>query len=627
MSNVTAFSRDARAIEAPGIEALPVHDLYLSEMNPRQEADPEGIALLADSIAMIGLIQPLAGLRDPQGKVGIVAGGRRWRAIRLALERDPELVALRPELAFVPVRLAPDEATARAWAAVENTAREDLHPADEIRAYGRMRDGGADVPTIARTFGVTEAHVYRRLALAALPCPVLDALKAGEIALGAAKAFTVADDEALSLSVLEQVRGREISEHRLKQLLQPEAINAAGDRRARFVGIDAYRAAGGRMTADLFADTALLQDGELLTRLFAEKLTAETAAAAQGWKWAETISEAWISYDTTARYGRVYPVEGELTEEQAERFDELAELAEAEVLDEDGQAELDALQAILDGGFTDEQKAHAGILAYVSNEGELRLHQGLVRPEDAAAAVEAGIMQENQHTTGSGVKDGKPKSPYSGALVEDMRAVRLHAVQAALLAKPELVLDLLAFGLSGESGVDRVFGIRPETGRNTPSVTDGLDADPRLADSERTDSGWLDDDERRAAFRAFIEKGKKHRNAAITAGIARTLPYPGHRDGFFAAIEDMAGADLRKVWTPTAENFLGRVSADYLEALMLDLTDTDPQGSGFKAFKAQKKAAKALSLEKLFSDPDYQAAWQIDAEKKARIDAWLPDCF
>lgn len=199
MSNVTALPREARPIEAPAVEGIPLHDLYLSDMNPRQEADPEGIALLADSIAIIGLIQPIAGFRDGQGKVGIVAGGRRWRAIKLAIERDPELTAHRPELAFIPTRLAPDAATAHAWAAVENTAREDLHPADEIRAFGRMRESGADVPTIARTFGITEAHVYRRLALAALPAPVLDALKAGEINLGAAKAFTVADDEALAL--------------------------------------------------------------------------------------------------------------------------------------------------------------------------------------------------------------------------------------------------------------------------------------------------------------------------------------------------------------------------------------------------------------------------------------------
>ncbi|MRX50198.1 hypothetical protein GI374_07000 [Paracoccus sp. S-4012] len=327
----------------------------------------------------------------------------------------------------------------------------------------------------------------------------------------------------------------------------------------------------------------------------------------------------------TARFGRVYPVDGELTEEQVERYDELAELAEAEVLDADGQAELDALQAILDGGFTAEQKAHAGIIAHVNNEGHLMLRYGMVRPEDMAAAVEAGIMQESRHANGSTGSAAAADKP--GALAEDMRAIRLHAVQAALLAKPELVLDLLAFGLSGEAGIDRVFGIRPQTGQNTPSVTDGLDAGPRLSDPAQSGGGWLDDDELLAAFRAFTDKGKKHRKATITAGLARTLPYPGTRDGFFAAIEDMAGADLRKVWTPTAENFFSRVSAGYLDALMLDLTGTDPQGSGFKAFKAQKKAAKALSMEKLFSEADYQAAWRIDAEKKARIDAWEPDCF
>ena len=278
MSNVTPFAVEARPVDAPAVENIPLADLYLSPMNPRQEADPEGIALLADSIVMIGLIQPIAGLRDKAGRIGVVAGGRRWRAIRLALERDPALVDTRPDLARVPVRLAPDEATARAWAAVENTTREDLHPADEIRAFGRMREGGADVPTIARTFGLTEAHVYRRLALAALPAPVLDALKGGEITLGAAKAFTIADDEALALSVLDRIRGSEVSEHRIRQMVQPDAINAGSARRARFVGIDAYRDAGGRISADLFADATLLHDADLLDRLFAEKLEAEAEA-------------------------------------------------------------------------------------------------------------------------------------------------------------------------------------------------------------------------------------------------------------------------------------------------------------------------------------------------------------
>ncbi|KFI24907.1 hypothetical protein CDV52_15875 [Haematobacter missouriensis] len=37
------------------------------------------------------------------------------------------------------------------------------------------------------------------------------------------------------------------------------------------------------------------------------------------------------------------------------------------------------------------------------------------------------------------------KGPYSAKLIEDMKAVRLNAAQTALLSKPSLVLDLLAF--------------------------------------------------------------------------------------------------------------------------------------------------------------------------------------
>ena len=78
---------------------------------------------------------------------------------------------------------------------------------------------------IARSFGKTEAHVYRRLALAALPAPVLDALKEGQISLGMAKAFTVSQDEALTLTVLAEVKGRDVSEHRIKQALQPALLD------------------------------------------------------------------------------------------------------------------------------------------------------------------------------------------------------------------------------------------------------------------------------------------------------------------------------------------------------------------------------------------------------------------
>ena len=618
-------------IAPASIQYFPLAQLYVSDLNPRQDADPEGIDLLADSLAMIGLIQNLSGILDGEGRVGIVAGGRRLRAIARAVERDATVTERHPELASIPVRIAPDEATARAWASAENAAREDLAPADEIRAYGRMKEAGADVSAIARSFGKTEAHVYRRLALAALPAPVLDALKEGQISLGMAKAFTVSQDEALTLTVLAEVKGRDVSEHRIKQALQPAAVSAT-DRRARFVGLDAYEAAGGSLTRDLFSDTVALHDADLLQDLFTERLNAEAEKLTALWKWAEVMADEYVSYSVTEKLARLYPVEGVLTEEQAERYDELAELANADALDEAGQAELEALDAIIKGDFTDAQRAVAGYYVYVSHSGTVQMSGPWVRTEDRGAAIEAEVLTGHAAHADGGDAAPAPKSPYSGALVEDMKAIRLAAIQTALLDKPDMVFDLLAFGLSLASGVSTsVFDLSPGRPMNCPSKTDGLEWSDRLTHPPAGHEAWSRPELRvkdlAQAFRDFTAAGKKARNAALAEGMARTLPYGAGNADFFALIETEGGASIRKVWTPTAENFFNRVSADYLDSLHLELTGCDPEGRGFKAHKAQKKAEKARCMERLFSDAEYQKAWRITAEAKARIDAWVPDCF
>ena len=140
------------------------------------------------------------------------------------------------------------------------------------------------------------------------------------------------------------------------QASAPAAVSAT-DRRARFVGLDAYEAAGGSLTRDLFSDTVALHDADLLQDLFTERLNAEAGTLAAGWKWAEVMADEYVSYSVTEKLARLYPVEGDLTEEQAERYDELAELANADALDEVGQAELEALDAIIKGDFTDAQRA------------------------------------------------------------------------------------------------------------------------------------------------------------------------------------------------------------------------------------------------------------------------------
>ena len=78
------------------------------------------------------------------------------------------------------------------------------------------------------------------------------------------------------------------------------------------------------------------------------------------------------------KFERVHPVEGVLSDYLTERYDELAELAEGDVLNEAGEAELAKLQAILDGDFTEEQKALAGCVVHVVRDGGAQiidLHQ------------------------------------------------------------------------------------------------------------------------------------------------------------------------------------------------------------------------------------------------------------
>ena len=188
--------QDALPTETSVIEQVPLDSLTLSDLNPRKTVSEAHIDTLAASIARFGLIQNLAGLRHADGRVEIVAGGCRLRALQQIVAK-----AETPSPATVPVRLTEDPEEAAVWASAENAAREALTPADEIRAFGAMAAKGASVADIALAFAVGEARVYQRLALAALPQPVLDALAAGEITLGAAKAFTLSEDAALTLTL------------------------------------------------------------------------------------------------------------------------------------------------------------------------------------------------------------------------------------------------------------------------------------------------------------------------------------------------------------------------------------------------------------------------------------------
>ncbi len=616
----TITKDDASAV----IMQIPFEHLYISELNPRKTISEVHIESLAESIERFGLIHNLAGLMDDDGKVGIVAGGCRLRAIQTIAEGSKD-----HPFPTVPVRLATNAAEAEDWANAENAAREDMTPADEIRAFGRMKSRGASVPEIALAFAVTEARVYQRLALAGLPEPVLDALGAGEISLGTAKAFTLSDDDALTLNILDQAKGQAVSESAIKAALHPEAIKAT-DRRARFVGIELYEAKGGAVTRDLFSEDVFLASPALLDQLFAEKLEQARAdlVANHGWAWADSHEDAWLNYYALdqMKLARLYPIEGALSAQDAEEYDALCDLANGDVLDEDGEARLAELQTVLDGDYCEDQKAHSGCIIFVNTSGKVEITAGLVRPEEKKAAIAAGVLQAQQTS-----KPDTPKSPYSQKLTADMQAILLACVQAALLAKPELLLDLLGFGLSDASGrFENIFGLRLDQPTNAPSVEDGFTREPRLEHREDPSMYWQSAqsvENLPEAFETFRKAGKKSRNAQITQAIARTLPFHAGSQPFFELIAKEAGADMRKYWTPTAENFFSRVSAGLLTDLLCKFLECDATDDRVTAFAKLKKSEKADKLEKLTNDPTTQKLMGLTPEQKANLDQWVPDCI
>ncbi|MFT8688369.1 MAG: chromosome partitioning protein ParB, partial [Novacetimonas hansenii] len=98
----------------------------------------------------------------------------------------------------------------------------------------------------------------------------------------------------------------------------------ASDARARFVGLDAYLAAGGHIMRDLFEadDGGWLQDPAILDRLVMEKLAASAEdIRAEGWKWVETaLSFPW---GHTRQFAEIDGTEVPLSDEETTRLEAL----------------------------------------------------------------------------------------------------------------------------------------------------------------------------------------------------------------------------------------------------------------------------------------------------------------
>ncbi len=146
---------------------LPVGAIRPNPGQPRQEFQPDELAELAQSIAQVGVLQPLSVRRTSTGWE-LVAGERRLRAAKLAgLEEVPCL------------SIQTDSQSSSVLALVENLQRKDLDVWEEAAALRRlMEQCGLTQEEAARRVGKSQSAVANKLRLLKLPQDVIDTLRA-----------------------------------------------------------------------------------------------------------------------------------------------------------------------------------------------------------------------------------------------------------------------------------------------------------------------------------------------------------------------------------------------------------------------------------------------------------------
>ncbi len=402
--------------------------LRLSPLNQRR-VKPSAVEAMADDIEAHGLLQNLVAY-EYEGLLWVFAGGRRYRALKILVKRkrikssDTFPVELRTKEEAIELSLA------------ENFQREDMHPADSIRAFAALRDTGMDAEEIAARFGQAVSFVYKMLRLSALAPALIDLIAKDQLSLEAARALTLTDDHSQQMKVCKAANGHA---HTIRRMLTTEKVDTTSGP-FLFIGRDAYEAKGGTITVDLFSQGAegFADDPELVRELAEEKLDA-LADEYRATGWHEVRAALERPYDLYMK-GSMYPATREPTDDEATRLTaidaEIEAIAQAEGEDSERIDPLsDERDAITEGlrAFNREQVAVGGVALWVSHDGSIGKSFYRAKAEPKPKANHDG-----------------PVPLYSNGLFADLTRIKTRIVQEAVAADPALALDIVLDSLAGQ---------------------------------------------------------------------------------------------------------------------------------------------------------------------------------
>jgi ParB family transcriptional regulator, chromosome partitioning protein len=472
-----SYSQQKATLAMSNIIAVPLNKLTRSARNVRKSGG-ESIDDLASSILVHGLIhnltvvEQLADNGENSGKYEVVAGDRRFAALqRLAKQKKV------PKTFAVPC-LVVDPAAATETSLAENTIRVAMHPADQFIAFHDLvLQSGLGIDDVAARFGVSPLFVRQRLKLANVAPRFIKAYQAEEIRLDQLEALAITDDQQAQEKVWDSLRHDwERSPHNLRSLLTEKHVSAS-DRHARFVGVDAYVAAGGTLERDLFDEEneGYLADPALLDRLVTER-SASLAAdlEGQGWAWPEVHLEN----EALEKYNTLRPAPVDLDPALLAEADKLrADLDAIDHASEDEEPSeaaerrrneienrLDEIEAA-ETEFTSEQKSQAGVIVTIGHNGKPVYHCGLVERGAKGPSTNGDDSNSPQ----------EEKEDVSAALLQDLTTQRTAALRAALSVRPDIALIAVTHNLAAQIFYDQTYLLPSSLTVRPDAHADGFD--------------------------------------------------------------------------------------------------------------------------------------------------------
>lgn len=192
------------------IKEIDLNKILPNPNQPRRDFDEESLRELSDSIAEIGIVQPITLRKMDDGTFQIIAGERRWRASKQAGKQSIPAY----------IRTADDE-NVMEMALIENIQREDLNSVEIALAYQHLLEQyHLTQEKLSERIGKNRTTITNYLRLLRLPAQVQVALQKKEIDMGHARALLSLDNPALQIKVYKEIVREGLSVRKVEEMVK-----------------------------------------------------------------------------------------------------------------------------------------------------------------------------------------------------------------------------------------------------------------------------------------------------------------------------------------------------------------------------------------------------------------------